>query len=417
MLTARSGLRLGGHDLAATRRGRPAGSVDAAELLADDFVEPLLVQQQRDLVDVVGVHRGDHRALLDVGEQRDLAALLGRQRVLAAAEQHVGLDADRAQLLHRVLRRLGLDLARGRDVRDQRQVHVEHVVAPEFDAELADRLEERQRLDVAHRAADLDHADVGVAGAHADAVLDLVGDVRDDLHRRAEVVAAALLGDDALVDAPGGEVAVAAGGRAHEALVVAEVEVGLGAVVGDEDLAVLERAHRARVHVDVRVELDHRDLEAAGLEDRAERGGSNALAQRGNDTAGHEDEFGHWRPRRREARRESSLADRRAVLRPPRDDSTSASVNGAAALFQAMRHDGSSASRLRKFAPQRPDPPRRSAGCRRTAAAGSRGARAARRAPAATCATGGDVQLPAGTERLAACPACARRSAPAGARD
>ena len=28
-------------------------------------------------------------------------------------------------------------------------------------------------------------------------------------------------------------------------LVVAEIEVGLGAVLGDEDLAMLERAHRA----------------------------------------------------------------------------------------------------------------------------------------------------------------------------
>ena len=42
-----------------------------------------------------------------------------------------------------------------------------HVVAAELDADLADRLEERQRLDVADRAADLDHAHVRVAGADA----------------------------------------------------------------------------------------------------------------------------------------------------------------------------------------------------------------------------------------------------------
>ena len=151
-------------------------------------------------------------------------------------------------------------------------MHVEHVVAAELDAHLADRLEERQRLDVADRAADLDHAHVRVARAHADAVLDLVGDVRDDLHRRAEVVAATLLGDDALVDAAGREVAVARGGGAHEALVVAEVEVGLGAVGGDEHLAVLERTHRAGIHVDVRIQLHHADLEAASFEDGAQRG-------------------------------------------------------------------------------------------------------------------------------------------------
>ena len=182
---------------------------------------------------------------------------------------------------------------------NQRQVHVQHVVATQLDAELADRLEERQRLDVADRAADLDHADVGVAGTHADAVLDLVRDVRDDLHRRAEVIAAPFLGDHALVDAPGREIAVAAGGRAHVALVVAEVEVRLGAVVGDEDLAVLKRTHRARIDVDVRIELDEGHLEAASFEDCSQRGGCNALAQRRNDTAGHANKFSHGSHRRR----------------------------------------------------------------------------------------------------------------------
>ena len=81
--------------------------------------------------------------------------------------------------------------------------------------------------------------------------------------------------------------------RVDEALVVAEVEVGLGAVVGDEHFAVLERRHRARIDVDVRIELDDGDFEAARFEDRGEGGGGDALAQRGNDAAGDEDELGH----------------------------------------------------------------------------------------------------------------------------
>jgi hypothetical protein len=63
----------------------------------------------------------------------------------------------------------------------------------------------------------------------ADALLDLVGDVRDDLDRPAEVVAAALLGDDRLVDAPGGDVAELGQVLVDEPLVVAQVEVRLGA--------------------------------------------------------------------------------------------------------------------------------------------------------------------------------------------
>ncbi len=50
----------------------------------------------------------------------------------------------------------------------------------------------------------------------------------------------------------------------EEPLVVSEVQVGLGAVVQHEDLAVLERVHRAGVDVDVRVELLDRDLQLRG---------------------------------------------------------------------------------------------------------------------------------------------------------
>jgi len=37
---------------------------------------------------------------------------------------------------------------------------------------------------------------------------------------------------------------------------VAKIQVGFRAVVGDEYLAVLERAHRPRIDVDIRIELD-----------------------------------------------------------------------------------------------------------------------------------------------------------------
>ena len=64
------------------------------------------------------------------------------------------------------------------------------VLAPDVLPQLADRLEERQGLDVADGPADLDDDDVHAVGDGADAVLDLVGDVRDDLNRLAEIVAA-----------------------------------------------------------------------------------------------------------------------------------------------------------------------------------------------------------------------------------
>ena len=80
-----------------------------------------------------------------------------------------------------------------------------------------------------------------------------------------------------------------------EALVVAEVEVGLRAVVGDVHLAVLVRAHRARIDVDVRVELLQRDPVAVAFEQRADRRGRQALAERRDDAAGDEDVLGLMR--------------------------------------------------------------------------------------------------------------------------
>ena len=123
-------------------------------------------------------------------------------RPVAAADDDVGLDAPAAQLGDRVLGRLGLLLARRRQVGHQGEVDVAHVVPADVPAELPDGLDERDDLDVADRAADLDddHVDV-LVGQPLDAVLDLVGDVGDDLDGLAQVVAPALLGDDRRVDA------------------------------------------------------------------------------------------------------------------------------------------------------------------------------------------------------------------------
>ena len=146
------------------------------------------------------VLRGDDRLLVDVAEERDLPLDVLVEVAVGPAEQDVGLDADRAQVADAVLRRLGLQLAGGADERHERQVDVERVLAADVLTQLADGLDERQALDVADGAADLDEHDVDVLRDGPDAVLDLVGDVRNDLHGAAEVIAPALLVDHRQVD-------------------------------------------------------------------------------------------------------------------------------------------------------------------------------------------------------------------------
>ena len=241
------------------------------------------------------------RAVLDnaVGgnraEHRDLVADVLVERLIDAGYDDVGGDAQTAQLLDRVLGRLGLRLVRAGNERNERYVDKQAVAAADLGGYLTDGLKERLRLDVAGRAADLgdDNVRRGLFADRVDERLDLVGDMRNDLHGLAEVLAGAFLVQNVPVDLAGGEVGELVEVLVDEALVVAEVEVGLGAVVGDIDLAVLERAHRARVNVDIRVELLRCDLEAAALEQSAERCCGNAFAQTGDNAAGHENIFGH----------------------------------------------------------------------------------------------------------------------------
>ncbi len=273
---------------------RPLGQVGLVLIevqhLAHVVVEALVVEDERDLVEDVGVDRGDDARLGHVAQLGDLLLQPLGDRPVAAAHDRVGLDAAAAQLGDRVLGRLRLLLARRADVGHERDVHVEDVLAPDVLAELPDRLEEGQDLDVADGAADLGDHDVDVVARQGeDPLLDLVGDVRDHLHGLAEILALALLGEHRLVDRAGGRVRPAGERHVDETLVVPEVEIGLALVVGDEHLSVLEGVHRAGIDVDVRVELLHRDLQATTLQQPPERRRREPLAEAGCNTTGHED--------------------------------------------------------------------------------------------------------------------------------
>jgi hypothetical protein len=102
--------------------------------------------------------------------------------------------------------------------------------------------------------------------------------------RRAEEVALALLAQDGVPDRARAVARAAEEVLVHEPLVVADVEVGLGPVLGHEDLAVLERAHRPGVDVEVRIELLELDAKAARFEQPTERCSDDAFPERRDDS-------------------------------------------------------------------------------------------------------------------------------------
>ena len=106
------------------------------------------------------------------------------------------------------------------------------------------------------------------------------------------VLAAAFLVENAPVDAARSDGVELGEGNVEVAFVMAEVEVGFGAVVGNEHFTVLEGVQRTRVDIEVGVELLHGHGKAASLQESAEGGYRKAFAKRGKDAAGDEDKFG-----------------------------------------------------------------------------------------------------------------------------
>src|SRR6266567_966735 len=111
------------------------------------------------------------------------------------------------------------------------------------------RMASRKGFDVAHRPANLDDDDIDAIRDLLYGGLDFICHMRDDLHGFAEIVAAALFGEDGFVDAAGGPIIIAGKFGVRETLVVAEVEVGLSAVFCHKHFAVLKGAHCTGIDV------------------------------------------------------------------------------------------------------------------------------------------------------------------------
>jgi hypothetical protein len=86
---------------------------------------------------------------------------------------------------------------------------------------------------------------------------------------------------------------------------VAEVEVGLGAVFGHVDLAVLVGTHRPGVHVQVGIALLERDAQATAFQQTRDGGCCETFAEGGDNAAGNKNKF-----------RRGALDCQRTVLRP-----------------------------------------------------------------------------------------------------
>ena len=196
-----------------------------AELADHIGVEAFVEQDLRHVVDARRIHAIDHAFGIHVAHQGDLVLDGLIQRTVGTQDQRIRGDAELTQHHHGMLGRLGLELMGGGDVRHQRDMHEHAVLGTQVATDLTCGLQERLGFDIAYRAADFgdDHVDiVGRLGAHTG--LDLIGDMRNDLHALAEVFAGAFLAQHLLIDLTGGDIGLLAQVDVEETLVMADVE-------------------------------------------------------------------------------------------------------------------------------------------------------------------------------------------------
>ena len=165
----------------------------------------------------------------------------------------------------------------------------------DFVLELTDGFQKRLTFNITNGSAHLDDGDSGscIRKIAVKPAFDLIGDVRDNLNGSSAVVAAAFLLKYGPVDLSGGNIGILVQTFIDETLIMSQVQVCLGSVIGNEHLAVLYRIHGSGIDIDVRVKFLHGHFVTAGFEQSSERCGSNSLAESGYNAACDENVF-YW---------------------------------------------------------------------------------------------------------------------------
>ena len=131
-----------------------------------------------------------------------------------------------------------------------------HVSQGALRPHLANGLQKGLRLNIAHSAADLTDDHVHMLLRHGvDPRFDFIGDMGNDLNCGAQVVPPALTVQYRPVDLAGGDGAVAGEILVYKPLVVAQVQICLGAVLGDKDLSMLIGTHGAGVYINIGIKF------------------------------------------------------------------------------------------------------------------------------------------------------------------
>ena len=187
--------------------------------------------------------------------------------MLGPTYDDIRLDTDSLQLFYARLRRFRFHFTGSFQIWNQGNVDQNGVLVSDIVLELADRLQERLAFDIADGSADLNDGNTLLVYffSAVETALDFVCNVRNDLYGASAEITVAFFLQNRPVYFSGRHVGIFIQALVNETLVVAKIQVCLCAVIGNENLAVLNRVHRTRVNVDVRVKFLHCHFVSSGF--------------------------------------------------------------------------------------------------------------------------------------------------------
>ena len=227
-----------------------------------NIVEFLLVHHQGHLIDGRRIHTLHHRIFRHITELCHLAEHTLGNVHLGAKHQHIGLNTHLLKLLHGVLRGLGFQFFSRTNVGHIGEVNA-HALPTELPAQLTHSFEERQRLDITHRATYFGNHKVvfAIAAKMLHRIFNFIGDVGHHLHGFSQIVAATLFINHTLINSTRGHIAGTRSANIGKAFVMTQVKVRLVAIFGYITFAMFVGIEGAGVNIDIGVEFLNRYIE------------------------------------------------------------------------------------------------------------------------------------------------------------
>ena len=266
------------------------------KLFHDDLIHLFIQQIQGNLIDGIGIDNLNDRFPIHIAEESDLFLHFIRHPLFHTAGDNIRMDPQPLQFVDAVLGRFCFRFAGSMEIRHEGAVNIEDIIGADFPFHLTDGFQKGLGLNIADGTADLGDHHIGIAffARTQNAFFDLIGHMRNHLHRTAEIITATFFFQNGVINLAAGGVAVFGEIDINKTFIMTDIQIGFGAVVGDENFTVLIRAHGAGVDIDIWVKLLADHFQTAIFQNAAERRCGDPFSQRRYNTAGHKNKFCHF---------------------------------------------------------------------------------------------------------------------------